>query len=170
MNKLLIILLLSTANYSYATLTTNVITNTALSWQDKGYRMGKAEQCMNWTREVLVSACGDHFKTLQTHTPWDAHLLGEGDKLAAIHADSLASDEFGQKITLLSKVQQGDLLFFKNTYGNWADGVITHVGIALDNSRYIHRMTSNKGIVRVEPIPKHEFASALRLNKELCRP
>ncbi|MEH6396520.1 NlpC/P60 family protein [Pseudoalteromonas sp.] len=167
MKKIFAMMLLTASNYSYAT---NIIIDIALTWQDKGYRVGKAEQCMNWTREVLVSACGEHFKSLQTKAPWDAHLLGEEDELAVIHADSLAGDELGKKITQLSDVQQGDLLFFKNTYGDWAEGVITHVGIALDNTRYIHRMTSNKGIVRVEAIPDKEFANALRLDKKLCKP
>lgn len=166
MKKRLLIILLSATSPVFAT---NTIIDAALTWQDKGYRIGKAEQCMNWTREVLVTACGEHFKTLQTFSPWDGHLLGENDELKVIHADSLAGDEFGEKITQLKNVQRGDLLFFKNTYGDWAEGVITHVGIALDNKRYIHRVTSNKGFVRTEAIPSNDFASALRLDKELCK-
>ncbi|WP_209328608.1 NlpC/P60 family protein [Pseudoalteromonas sp. PA2MD11] len=146
------------------------VVETALTWQGKGYKVGKTEQCMNWTREVLISACGEHFKTLQTTQPWDIHLLGVDDKLAVIHADSLASDEFGKRITRLSDVLEGDLIFLKNTYGNWAEGVITHVGIALDNTQYIHRMTSNKGVVKVEAIPSHQFAGALRLARKFCQP
>ncbi|WP_404343394.1 NlpC/P60 family protein [Pseudoalteromonas mariniglutinosa] len=166
MNTLFLVTTMFVSNVAYAN---NTIIEIALTWQDKGYRVGKAEQCMNWTREILINACGEHFKTIQTQRPWDAHLLGENDKLAVIHADSLAGDEFGKKVTQLNDVQQGDLLFFKNTYGNWADGVITHVGIALDNKRYIHRMTSNQGIVKIEAIPAHEFTAALRLNEELCK-
>ncbi|WP_232325160.1 NlpC/P60 family protein [Microbulbifer agarilyticus] len=142
----------------------------ALPWEDKEYRVGKAEQCMNWTREILVAACGPHFKTLETQNPWDAHLLGPNDKLLPEHVDSLAADEFGQKIASIAALQAGDLVFLKNTYGNWADGVLTHVGIALGDGKYIHRMTSNDGFVKIEEIPQSDFDSGIRLKESLCQP
>lgn len=141
----------------------------AMPWNEQPYKVGKAEQCMNWTREVLVAACGAKFQTLETQSPWDKHLLGEGDKLLPEHADSLASEEFGQKITSIDQLQAGDLVFFRNTYGNWADGVITHVGISVGDGKYIHRMTSNKGIVKVQDIIPEEFDAGLRLNESLCQ-
>ncbi|GAA5524434.1 hypothetical protein Maes01_00991 [Microbulbifer aestuariivivens] len=140
----------------------------ALQWSNQEYRVGTAEQCMNWTREVLVAACGAHFATLETQKPWDGHLLGEGDQLLPEHVDSLAADEFGQKITSIKDLQPGDLVFLKNTYGDWAEGVLTHVGIALGDGDYIHRMTSNKGIVKVEAIPSADFDSGIRLKESLC--
>ena len=141
----------------------------ALPWEDQEYRVGKAEQCMNWTREVLVAACGSHFATLETQDPWDKHLLGAGDELLPEHVDSLAADEFGEKITRIADLKPGDLVFLKNTYGNWADGVLTHVGIALGNGRYIHRMTSNDGLVKINPIPAEDFDSGIRLKDSLCQ-
>lgn len=145
------------------------LVNAALPWQDQPFRVGEAEQCMNWTREVLVAACGERFRTLETQAPWDKHLLGADDKLLPEHADSLAADEFGQKIENPAQLQAGDLVFFKNTYGNWAEGVITHVGIALGDGTYIHRMTSNQGLVKIEPIPVEDFAAGIRLNDTLCQ-
>lgn len=145
------------------------IMKTAMQWQDQEYRVGQAEQCMNWTREVLTKACGAHFTTLQSQNPWDKHLLGADDELLPEHADSLASEEFGERITDIAELQPGDLVFFENTYGNWADGVITHVGIAAGDGNYIHRMTSNKGIVKVQAIPQHEFNGGLRLKADICR-
>nr|WP_010132684.1 NlpC/P60 family protein [Microbulbifer agarilyticus] len=141
----------------------------ALPWEGKEYRVGKAEQCMNWTREVLVAACGPHFKTLETQNPWDAHLLGPDDKLLPEHVDSLAADEFGQKIESIDALQPGDLVFLKNTYGNWAEGVLTHVGIALGDGNYIHRMTSNDGFVKIQAIPQDDFDSGIRLKESLCQ-
>ncbi|UTA48383.1 C40 family peptidase [Simiduia sp. 21SJ11W-1] len=141
----------------------------AKPWNEQPFRVGAAEQCMNWTREVLVAACGEKFHTLETQKPWDAHLLGPDDKLLPEHADSLAGDELGTRIDRIEDLQAGDLVFFKNTYGNWAEGVITHVGIALGDGNYIHRMTSHKGIVKTEPIPAADFASGIRLNSELCQ-
>ncbi|WP_237065373.1 NlpC/P60 family protein [Microbulbifer guangxiensis] len=140
----------------------------ALPWESREYRVGTAEQCMNWTREVLVAACGKHFATLETRDPWDAHLLGPDDKLLPEHVDSLAADEFGEKITRIEDLRPGDLVFLKNTYGNWAEGVLTHVGIALGDGTYIHRMTSNDGIVKIDPIPAGDFDSGIRLKESLC--
>jgi len=146
----------------------NKIMTNAYSWENKGFRVGLAEQCMNWTREVLAAACGAKFKELQTIKPWDKHLLGKDDRLLAEHADSLASSEFGDKIDQIEDTKAGDLIFLKNTYGNWKAGVITHVGIATGEGSYIHRMTSNDGIVRVQKIPEKYFVGAIRLNNQLC--
>ena len=140
----------------------------ALPWENREFRVGKAEQCMNWTREILVAACGEHFATLETQNPWDKHLLGPDDKLLPEHVDSLAADEFGQKITAIDALQPGDLVFLKNTYGDWAEGVLTHVGIALGEGRYIHRMTSNDGLVKINAIPAEDFDSGIRLKDSLC--
>lgn len=141
---------------------------TALPWENRAYRIGEAEQCMNWTREILVAACGEHFSTLETQKPWDAHLLGADDELLPEHVDSLAADEFGEKIESIRALQPGDLVFLKNTYGNWAEGVLTHVGIALGDGRYIHRMTSNHGLVKINQIPPEDFDSGIRLKDSLC--
>ncbi|WOX04730.1 NlpC/P60 family protein [Microbulbifer pacificus] len=140
----------------------------ALPWENRAYRIGRAEQCMNWTREILVAACGEHFATLETQRPWDAHLLGADDELLPEHVDSLAADEFGEKIKSIRALQPGDLVFLKNTYGDWAEGVLTHVGIALGDGRYIHRMTSNHGLVKINPIPTEDFDSGIRLKDSLC--
>ena len=67
------------------------------------------------------------------------------------------------------KAAAGDLVFLQNTYGNWNKGVITHVGIATGDGNYIHRMTSNQGYVRIEPIPQADFQAGLRLKPELCQ-
>lgn len=145
------------------------IMQAALPWQNQTFEPGKAEQCMNWTREVLKQACGAQFASLQSQQPWDLAQLGPGDELKAEHADSLAADEFGTKINTVDALQQGDLVFLQNTYGNWNKGVITHVGIATGDGNYIHRMTSNQGYVRIEPIPLADFQAGLRLKPELCQ-
>jgi probable lipoprotein NlpC len=140
----------------------------ARPWAEQPFRVGQAEQCMNWTREVLVAACGARFHTLETDNPWDKHLLDADDALLPEHADSLAGDELGRKITRIDDLGAGDLVFLRNTYGNWAPGVITHVGIALGDGTYIHRMTSNQGLVKIEPIPVLDFDSGIRLRDDLC--
>ncbi len=166
--SLIFLLSLSGTSTAQSTIEDKIMT-TAFSWENKGYRVGQAEQCMNWTREVLVAACGAKFNELQTQQPWDKQFLGIDDKLLAEHADSLASSEFGVKITQVEQTQPGDIIFLKNTYGNWQPGVITHVGIATGNNSYIHRMTSNKGIVKVQKIPLKDFDGAIRLDQSLCQ-
>lgn len=153
----------------YAAQPLTQIVDAALPWQNKTFEAGKAEQCMNWTRTVLQQACGEKFASIQTATPWDLAQLGPGDQLKAEHADSLAGDEFGDKISSVEALQAGDLVFLQNTYGNWNKGVITHVGIATGAGNYIHRMTSNEGFVRIEPIPAADFHAGLRLKPELCQ-
>ncbi|WP_212682427.1 NlpC/P60 family protein [Arsukibacterium tuosuense] len=145
------------------------IVEAAMPWQNQTFEQGKAEQCMNWTRTVLRQACGEKFASLQSAQPWDLAQLGPGDKLQPEHADSLAADEFGTKIESVNALQAGDLVFLQNTYGNWNKGVITHVGIATGDGNYIHRMTSNAGYVRIEPIPAADFHAGLRLKPELCQ-
>ena len=146
-----------------------LIIDAAKPWSEQGFRVGKAEECMNWTRIVMQTACGASFATLQTLKPWDGDVLSPEDKLAPDMADSLAGDELGTKITSLDEIKAGDLVFFKNTYGNWAPGVITHVGIAVGNGEYMHRMTSNKGIVKTQAIPAGDFAYGMRLDEKLCK-
>lgn len=156
-------------NYGLQADVANKIIAAAMPWDNQPFRVGLAEQCMNWTREVLMAACGAKFKTLETDQPWDGHLLGEGDKLLPEHADSLASETLGIKVTEIKHLAPGDLVFLKNTYGNWAEGVITHVGIATGDGNYIHRMTSNKGMVKIQAIDADEFDAGLRLSPELCQ-
>lgn len=149
--------------------TSEKIVNAAMPWDNQYFRQGEMEQCMNWTREVLVKACGSEFATLETMNPWDKHLLGVGDKLLPEHADSLASEEFGTRIESIEALAPGDIVFLKNTYGNWADGVITHVGIATGSGKYIHRGTVKTSLVLNQEIPKDKFVAGLRLDDALCK-
>ncbi len=45
----------------------------------------------------------------------------------------------------MSQARPGDLVFFHNTYGNWAPGTITHVGIYAGNGKMLHAGRS-KGV------------------------
>jgi probable lipoprotein NlpC len=146
----------------------NLLVDKALPWKDTIFRQGQGEQCMNWTREVLVAACGSKFATLQTDSPWDMEFLGADDEFSPEYVDSLASEEFGEKIEEINELEPGDLVFLRNTYGNWNEGVLTHVGIYVADGQYIHRMTSNKGYVRLEDVPSESFDSGLRLSEDLC--
>ena len=45
----------------------------------------------------------------------------------------------------LDGVEPGDLIFFKNTYGNWPEGTITHVAIYVDEDQLL-QACSSKGV------------------------
>ncbi|WP_394172969.1 NlpC/P60 family protein [Thalassotalea litorea] len=145
------------------------IINAAMPWENQYFRKDQMEQCMNWTREVLVQACGSEFAALETMDPWDKALLGAEDLLLPEHADSLASEEFGRRINRIDALLPGDIVFLKNTYGDWADGVITHVGIATGSGKYIHRGTVKTSLVLNQDIPKDKFVAGLRLDEALCK-
>ncbi|MEX2963154.1 hypothetical protein [Microbulbifer sp. TYP-18] len=81
-------------------------------------------------------------------------------KVAVMGASVLplpAVDGLGEKITRINDLRPDDLVFLKNTYGNWTEVVLTHAGIALGDSTYIHRLTSNDGVVGIQPIPADVF-------------
>ena len=65
------------------------------------------------------------------------------------------------------ELQPGDLVFLKNTYGNWADGVFTHVGIYTGNGNYIDRPTMS-GPVKTRSIARHLFAGGTRVYDSWC--
>ena len=61
----------------------------------------------------------------------------------AAFANSLAGDEIGPKITSKSQLRPGDLVFWRQTYAEFARSpVITHVGIYAGNNRVVDRGSS----------------------------
>lgn len=64
----------------------------------------------------------------------------------ALQRDARYQAQSGETINLLSEALPGDLAFFDNE-----DGVITHVGMLLQNQQIIHA----SGIVRVDEIDHH---------------
>lgn len=140
----------------------------AQKWIGKEFRSGQNAQCMNFVREILSNACSAQFRTLETKKPWDLSLLGAGDSLGKTYANSLASEEFGAKVSDISALKAGDLVFLRNTYGSWAKGVITHIGIATGNgAEYVDRSTSSAPVSK-RAFDKDLFVGGLRLKSDLC--
>lgn len=137
----------------------------AQAWVGKSFAAGSSSQTMYFVRKVLAEACGSHFNTLLVKPAWDSHLVGDPSGYGL--ADSLAGEQAGRKLTY-GELKAGDLVFLKNTFGSFANGVITMVGIATgDGKTHIYR-GSSPNIKRAE-IDGPKFAGGLRIKPELCR-
>ncbi len=113
------------------------IQNKALAWAGKEFKPGITEQCCNFVREVLLEA---GYNPGVTEKPSDNYFpTSEG------YANSLAGDDIGKKISR-KDLEPGDLVFFKNTYGNYPVGVITHVGIYTGEGFFVHRPTAARPV------------------------
>ena len=131
----------------------------AKEWIGYNFHPNEREQCAAFVRDVITEA-GFHIGVSQN--PSDLSLLPAGSALAASYANSFAGDDIGLKISKIADLKAGDIVLFKNTYGHWSDGVITHVGIYVRNSKFIHRPSDPK--IREDDINSYNhFAEGRRL-------
>lgn len=127
----------------------------AVSWIDKEFNPGQTEQCCKFVRHCLDEA---GIKVGVTTNPSDGFLpTGEG------YANSFAGDDIGQKIQNVNDLIQGDIILFRNTYGNWKEGTITHIGIWIGNDNFVHRPTASKPVVMDSLKNYGHFAEGRRL-------
>ncbi|MEQ8909919.1 MAG: C40 family peptidase [Vicingaceae bacterium] len=81
--------------------------------------------------------------------------------------DASQQAEIGQKLSFIEEAEEGDLAFFDNE-----EGMITHVGIILENHRIIHA----SGMVRIDRLDhqgiynqeKRDYTHRLRLITKIC--
>lgn len=138
----------------------------AQAWVGKSFSGGGAADTMLFVRKVLTDACRAQFQSLETKNPWDLSVLGPDEPLGPSYANSLAGEEIGTKLRL-EELKAGDLVFLRNTYGNWAEGVITLVGIATgDGSTHIYR--GSAPMIKRAPIDARHFSGGLRIKPSLC--
>lgn len=109
------------------------VADAALKWAGKEFNPGQTAQCAFFVRHVLKEA-GLNIPIAQLS--WDG-LRGGGEGLAA----AFFGDEIGDRIPK-NQLQPGDLVAFKNTYGNYPEGAITHVGIYVGNGMMVDRPTA----------------------------
>jgi hypothetical protein len=120
--------------------TGEIIASKALEWVGKEFNSGMKEQCCYFVRAVLSQA---GLNVGVTQKPSDNFLpTGRG------YANSLAGDDIGKKV-FRKDLQPGDLVFFKNTYGDYPEGTITHIGIYTGSGFFIHRPTSSRPVEKV---------------------
>ena len=112
----------------------------AQSWVGKEFNPGQSAQCANFVRQVSKQA-GVNIGV--SSDPIDG--LSTGPALAS----SFSGNSIGEKITL-DNIAPGDIVMYKNTYGNYPEGTITHVGIYEGNGMLIHRPTATKPVTKVD--------------------
>lgn len=116
----------------------------ARSWVGRQFAPGEMAQCANFVRAMFGNAGVD---VGSSQSPDDAHLIPY-EPVASSYANSFAGDSVGKKISNTGNLLPGDIIMFRNTYGSWPQGVITHVGIYEGNGYFIHRPTSARPVER----------------------
>lgn len=139
----------------------DVLAHQALQWNGKSFAPGVKEQCMNWVRKVLEQAQHPYAARV-TAAPVDKHWTGPS------LASSLAGRDLGAMIVKIEDLEKGDIVTFNDTYyvgREFGRGTITHVGIALGPTSFIHRNTMSAP-VNVQPFAgmwKSNFRAGLRV-------
>jgi cell wall-associated NlpC family hydrolase len=135
---------------------TTKLVKVAEFWVGKDFKPGQTEQCCYFVRHCLKEA---GLNIGVTKKPSDGLSTSEG------YANSLAGDDIGTKIEKISSLMPGDLVFFKNTYGNWPDGTITHIGIYVGNGNFVHRPTASRPVEKAYLESYGHFREGRRLLK-----
>lgn len=117
----------------------------ALSWVGKDFRPGQKEQCAQFVRAMFAQA-GEVVGVAAR--PSDMHLI-PGEPQGPGYANSFAGDDVGEKVSSVGRLQPGDVVMFRNTYGDYPFGVITHVGIYTGGGYMVHRPTAARPVERV---------------------
>lgn len=122
-------------------------------WVGHMFRPGVPAQCAYFVRDV--------FREAGMELPVTAH-ASDGLPTGEGYASSFAGDDVGVKVDKL-RLQPGDIVMFLNTYGDFPQGTITHVGIYIGNGQMIDRPTSSEP-VKQRSVDIFHFAEARRLD------
>jgi len=117
------------------------------------FQPGTPEQCANFVRDVYRSA---GVKLGVTAKPLDRGPIG------AALASSFAGTDVGQIITDRAALQPGDIVTYRNTYGNFEPGAITHAGIYSGGGQIVHRPTRSGQVTRAGLDDPGQFAYGVR--------
>lgn len=130
----------------------------AQSYVGKRFKPGVQAQCSVFVRHVFGQA---GLPLGSTQNPFDkAVQFNEGSSHPA-RAQSLFGKEVGELILKKEDLQAGDLVAFKNTYGKYGDGAITHVAIYIGNGMMIDRPTASRPVQK-RSLNTFRFAVGLR--------
>ena len=113
------------------------LTAEALGRVGQEFKPGQTEQCCYFVRDCLKSA---------GITAGITAKASDGMQTSEGYASSLAGDDIGFKISEIKDLFPGDLVFFKNTYGTWPEGTITHIGIYIGSGYFVHRPTASRPV------------------------
>ena len=109
------------------------------------YDKAKSDQILARARESLGSS--EQFGT-EGCARAAGYWSGGGYSGAADHMQ-LQTAAQGGNFTDRSLLQPGDTVYYTNTYGNWPDGTVTHVGVYDGNGSVIHHGTNDVGTSRI---------------------
>lgn len=125
----------------------------AESWADRSFKPGVTAQCAVFVRHV--------FNQLGYELPVTKSPLDNAFPVSPETANSFYGREVGEIINDPAKLEPGDLVLFYNTYGTYAEGTVTHVGIYIGDGMMIDRPTSDRPVQR-RAITTFKFAAGVR--------
>lgn len=120
------------------------VTEVAQGWVGRNFKPGVTEQCAAFVRTVFQEA-GVSLPVAKRPADW---AVTSGLPQGPGYANSLSGDELGPYVGYAS-LQPGDIVTFRNTYGSYPVGTITHVGIYVGNGEMVHRPTAARPVERV---------------------
>ncbi|MFG6094405.1 tape measure protein [Leptothoe sp. ISB3NOV94-8A] len=120
------------------------VVNLAEQWDGKHFNEGVFAQCAYFVREV--------FKSAGIELGVSADKLSSGDpragELGAGFASSLIGSDIGQvgRTSDPTAIPAGAIVGFTNTYGNFEQGAITHVGVSTGDGQMVDRSTQSRPV------------------------
>lgn len=129
------------------------------------YKVGQSARCADYVDNVLGRA---NWNTKDTITKQPLDNLRDTGKYMA---NRWAGPDMGEVITDPNKLEIGDIVFFRNTYGSWKKGAITHVGVYVGKGMIVDRGTASapvlyRSIRTFDKGGESKFTSAVRLHKK----
>ena len=115
------------------------VVNLAEQWDGQHFNEGVFAQCAYFVREV--------FKQAGIELGVSADTMSSGDpragELGAGFASSLIGSDIGQvgRTSDPNAIPAGAIVGFTNTYGNFEQGAITHVGVSTGDGQMVDRST-----------------------------
>ena len=103
------------------------------------FRAGDVEQCANFVRAVYAAS---GVKVGASARPIDFALTA-GQGQGPGYANSFFGKDVGKLVSSIQELKPGDAVGFRNTYGDYKPGTITHVGVYTGAGNFIHRPTAN---------------------------
>jgi hypothetical protein len=105
------------------------------------YKVGQSARCADYVDRVLRLA-GWNTRDTITKQPID-NLRDTGKYMA----NRFFGGDIGEIIKNPKDLRPGDLVAFRNTYGNWGKGAITHVGIYVGDGKIVDRGTASAPVL-----------------------
>lgn len=142
----------------------DAVLEAALSWKGRHFKEGESARCADWVRHVFSQAetnlkekkgLSINLELPSTQNPVDKHLQWNNGG-HPLRAQSFFGENVGVLIFDKSKLQPGDLIAWANTYGSFAPGAITHVGIYIgknaEGEQMIIDRSTRSDVIKVRSI------------------